>query len=98
MTKYVISLTFFTAVFGNFAQVTNNAYTNRITTTPALGKSRHLDTENVNIYTVICNRIENVEPSRQRQTESHISVFHEKVFLEFSEIIYTRPEIACTEQ
>jgi hypothetical protein len=50
VTKYVISLTFFTAVFGNFAQVANNADTNRISTTPALGKSRHLDTENVNVY------------------------------------------------
>jgi hypothetical protein len=35
VSKYVISLTFFTAVFGNFAQ---------------FGKSRHLDTENVNVY------------------------------------------------
>jgi hypothetical protein len=49
VSKYVISLTFFTAVFGNFAQVTNNANT-RITTTPALRKSRHLDTENANVY------------------------------------------------
>jgi hypothetical protein len=45
--KYVISLTFFTAVFGNFAQFTNNANTNRISTTPALGKSRHFNAKNV---------------------------------------------------
>jgi hypothetical protein len=50
VSKYVISLTFFTAIFGNFAQVTNNANTNRITTTPALGKSRHFITENGNAY------------------------------------------------
>jgi hypothetical protein len=93
VSKYVISLTFFTAIFGNFAQVTDSANTNCISTTPALGKSRHFSTENVNIYTRP-HLFSILLRTRHRQTESHILMFQEKLFLEFGEIIYTRPEIA----
>jgi putative Ca2+/H+ antiporter (TMEM165/GDT1 family) len=44
VSKYVIFLTFFTAVFGNTTQLASNANTNRISTTPTLGKSWHFNT------------------------------------------------------
>jgi hypothetical protein len=48
VSKYVIPLAFFTAVFGNTAQLASNANTNRISATPALGKPWHFITKFAN--------------------------------------------------